>query len=123
MIFEPKTEKQLAESRVLHAGVYQFEILEAWEKTSAAGNPMIELKVQVTNGNGISRTLADYLLAKGIRAEKLLHCCVACGLRERYDSGSLSDEDFRGKRGRLRVGIEKKKGYPERNVIEDYLAA
>lgn len=123
MIFEPKTEKQLAESRVLHAGVYQFEILEAWEKTSAAGNPMIELKVQVTNGNGISRTLADYLLPKGIRAEKLLHCCVACGLRERYDSGSVSHDDFVGKRGRLRLGIEKKKGYPERNVIEDYLAA
>jgi hypothetical protein len=121
MNFEPKNEKQLAESRVLHAGVYQFEILDAWEKTSNAGNPMIELRVLVSNGNGTSRTLADYLLPK--RAEKLLHCCVACGLRDRYDSGSLTESDFRGKHGRLRIGIEKKKGFAERNVIEDYLAS
>lgn len=122
MNFEPKDEKQLAESRPLRAGVYPFEILEAWEKTSNAGNPMIELKVQI-EANGASRTLPDYLLAKGIRAEKLLHCCIACGLRDKYDSGSVADEDFRGKRGRLRLGLEKKKGFPDRNVIEDYLAA
>src|ERR1700676_3532334 len=116
MTFEPKNEKQLAENRPLHAGVFQFEILEAWEKTSNAGNAMFELKVQVSNGNGISRTLPDYLLPKGIRAEKLLHCCVACGMRDKYDSGSVSANDFVGKRGRLRVGLEKKKGFPDRNV-------
>lgn len=120
---EPKNEKQLAENRPLHAGVFQFEILQAWEKTSAAGNPMFELKVQVTNGNGVSRTLADYLLPRGIRAEKLLRCCVACKLREKYDGGSVAPDDFVGKRGRLRLGIEKKKGFPDRNVIEDYLPA
>ena len=123
MNFEPKTEKQLAENRPLHVGVFQFEILEAWEKTSDAGNPMFELKVQITNGNGISRTLADYLLPKGVRAEKLLRCCIACGMREKYDSGALSHDDFVGRRGRLRLGLEKKKGFPDRNVIEDYLAA
>jgi hypothetical protein len=121
MEFVPKTEKQLAESRPLHAGVFQFEILEAWEKTSQAGNPMIELKVQVSNGNGISRTMPDYLLAK--RLEKMLHCCMACGIREKFDSGSVSADDFVGKRGRLRVGLEKKRGFPDRNVIEDYIAA
>lgn len=123
MIFEPKNEKQLAESRVLHAGVYQFEILEAWEKTSNAGNLMFELKVQISNGNGISRTLADYLLPKGVRAEKLLRCCIACGIRDKYDSGSVPPDAFVGKRGRLRLGLEKRRGFPERNVIEDYLAA
>lgn len=121
MIFEPKNEKQLAENRPLHAGVFQFEIVEAWEKTSNAGNPMFELKVNVTNGNGISRTLADYLLPKGVRAEKLLHCCVACNMRDKYESGAVSPGDFVGKRGRIRLGLEKKKGYPDRNVIDDYL--
>ena len=123
MEFVPKNEKQLAENRPLHAGVFSFEILEAWEKTSQAGNPMFELKVQISNGNGISRTLADYLLPKGVRAEKLLHCAIACGLRHEYDSGSLPASSFVGKRGRLRLGLEKKKGFPDRNVIEDYLAA
>jgi hypothetical protein len=123
MQFEPKNEKQLAENRPLHAGVFQFEILEAWEKISAAGNPMFEIRVQLSNGNGVSRTLPDYLLPKGVRAEKLLHCCIATGMRDKYDSGLLSPDDFVGKRGRLRVGIEKKKGFPDRNQIEDYLAA
>lgn len=123
MTFEPKNKKQLADNKPLHSGVFNFEILEAWEKTSQAGNPMFELKVQISNGNGVSRTLADYLLPKGVRAEKLLHCCIACGIREKYDSGSLAPDDFVSRRGRLRLGLEKKKGFPERNVIEDYLAA
>ena len=123
MVFEPKNEKQLAENKPLHAGVFQFTILQAWEKTSQAGNPMFELKVEITNGNGISRTLPDYLLPKGVSAEKLLQCAIACGLRAEYDSGSLPADAFIGKRGRLRLGIEKRKGFPDRNVIEGYLAA
>jgi len=123
MEFVPKDEKAIAENKPLNAGVFQYEILEAWEKTSQAGNPMFELKVQVTNGNGVSRTLVDYLLPKGIRAEKLLHCCISCGIRDVYDSGSLPASAFVGRRGRLRLGIEKRKGFPDRNVIEDYLAA
>jgi hypothetical protein len=123
MTFDPQNEKTLAENKPLHAGVFQFEILQAWEKTSQAGNPMFEIRVQVTNGDSVSRTLADYLLPKGIRAEKLLHCCISCGIRDLYDSGSLPASAFVGKRGRLRLGIEKRKGFPDRNVIEDYIAA
>jgi hypothetical protein len=41
--------------------------------------------------------------------------------RHAYARGSLSDSDFRGKRGRLRLGVEKKKGFPDRNIIADYV--
>ena len=123
MQFTPKSEQEITDSKVAKAGIYAFEIQDAWEKKSAAGNDMFELKVEVSNGNGMRRTLPDYLLPKGISAEKLLHCSIACGIRAKYDSGLLSHEDFIGKRGRVRLGIEKKKGFPDRNVIEDYLAA
>lgn len=119
MQFQPKTEKEIAESRLLPNGEYDFEIIEAKEKTSAAGNDMIELKLRVSNGDGIARMLTDYLLPK--RAAKLRNCCAACGVLQKYESGLVSDDDFPGKRGRLKLAIEKKRGYPDRNVVADYL--
>jgi hypothetical protein len=95
MNFQPQTEKQIADGKLLPRGNYDFEILDAEEKTSSAGNAMIELKVQVANGNGASRILPDYLVPK--RAEKLRHCCAVCGLLEKYESGVLADDDFVGK--------------------------
>jgi hypothetical protein len=117
--FEPKSEKEIADGRLLPKGEYDFEIIDAAEKKSAANNDMIELKVRVLNGTGQPRTLADYLLPK--RAGKLRNCCAACGLLDKYENGCLSDDDFPGKRGRLKLGIEKRKGYADRNVIADYL--
>jgi hypothetical protein len=120
MNFQPRTETQIAAGKLLPRGDYYFEILDAWEKKSAAGNDMIELKVRISNDDGVVRTLSDYLVGK--RPEKLRHCCVVCGLLEKYESGCLSNDDFPGKRGRLRLTIEKsRKGYPDRNVVKDYL--
>ena len=121
MNFQPRSEREIAETALLRKGEYDFLIIDASEKRSAAGNEMIELKLNVSHGNGLTRTLNDYLVAK--RPDKLRHCCVACGLLEKYESGCLSEDDFIGKRGRLRLAVEKsRKGYPDRNVVEDYLA-
>src|ERR1700685_2226750 len=119
MNFQPKTEQQIADSRLLPKGEYDFEIIDAEEKTSAAGNDMVELKVRVTNANDLSRTLTDYLLPK--RAGKLRNCCAACGILDKYDSGCVSHDDFPGRKGRLKLAVEKKKGYEPRNVVADYL--
>jgi hypothetical protein len=121
MTFEPKSEKEIADGRLLPKGEYDFEIIDATEKKSAANNDMIELKVRVSDGTGHSRTLTDYLIPK--RPEKLRNCCAACGFLDKYESGSLSDDDFPGKRGKLKLGIEKKRGYPDRNVVAAYLVA
>jgi hypothetical protein len=121
MNFQPKTEKEIADGKLLPRGEYDFEIADAWEKKSAAGNEMIELKVQVSNDKGLSRTLSDYLLEK--RAGKLRNCSNACGLLDKYESGLLSNDDFVGKRGRLKLGVEKDRAgkYPPKNIIVDYL--
>jgi len=123
MNFKPCTEQELADRKLWPKGDYAFEITDAEEKVSQqGGNPMIELKVRISRPDGVPKTLTDYLLEK--TPEKFRHCCEACGLLAKYDTGVVADDDFVGKRGRLRLGIEKAKkhsGYPDRNVIADYL--
>jgi hypothetical protein len=124
MNFQPKTEQEIIESKLWPKGDYAFEIVDGFDKTSkTSGKPMIELKVKLSNGNGQGRTITDYLLAE--TPEKLRHAADACGLLDRYKTGSLSGNEFRGKRGRLKLGIEKdkKRQYPDKNVVLDYICA
>ncbi len=121
MNFTPRTEEEIADSKLCKKGVYDFEVLDACEKISKAGHPMIELKIRVSNGDGVARTLPDYLLDEV--PEKLRHACAACGLLEKYETGVLSNDDFVGKQGKLRLGIERaRNGYPAKNVVADYLS-
>lgn len=124
MNFQPKTEQEIAESKLLPRGEYDFEIVDAFEKQSkTSGKPMLELKLKLSNGKGAGRTITDYLLAEA--PEKLRHAADACGLLDKYKTGSLSNNDFRGKRGKLKLGIEKdrKHTYPDKNVVLDYLCS
>jgi|SRR5581483_4624424 len=117
MEFQPKTEQEIADSKLLKRGIYDFEIEAAAEKISKAGHPMFEVKLRL-NGNG--RVVIDYLLPE--LAEKFRNAAAACGLLDRYETGQLSETDWRGKRGKLKLGIEKaKNGYPVKNVVLDYL--
>lgn len=122
MNFTPKTEQEILDGKLWPKAIYPFEILEGEDKVSQGkNNPMIELKVKITWSDGSTRTITDYLLGLDKTAEKLRHCCAACGLLRKYDSGSVAGSDFRGKRGKLRLGVEKKKGFADRNVIADYV--
>jgi len=124
MNFEPQTEQQLIENRLWSKGDYEFEILDGLDKTSkTSGKPMIELKLKLSNGNGQRRAITDYLLAE--TPEKLRHAAEACGLLDRYNTGKLSGAEFKSRRGRLKLGIEKdkKKIYPDKNIVLDYLCA
>lgn len=123
MNVKPCSEKEIAESKLFPKGIYDFEIMDAFEKNSKkSGKPMIELKLRVSSGNGSGRIISDYLLNE--TREKLRHAAAACGLLDKYETGAVSDRDFRGKRGKLKLGIEKDKThtYPDKNVVADYLA-
>lgn len=123
MNFQPRTEQEIQDAKLWKKGEYAFEIVDAAEKQSKAGHPMIELKLRISDGDGKNRMLTDYLVAE--RPEKLRHCCSALGLLAKYESGILADDDFVGGRGKLRLGIEKdrKHVYPDKNVVLDYICA
>ena len=121
MKFQPKTEKEIAESGLLPPGTYDFEISSAEEAVSSAGNDMIKLTLHVYEDSGARRTLFDYLL--GALPHKLRHAAEVCGLLNDYENGTLDAGDFEQKTGRIKVGIQKDKNgqYPDRNSVLDYI--
>lgn len=97
-------------------------IREAAERPSARGNDMIELTVAVPDGRGGERLFKDYLTSTPLGALRLRHACEAVGALDRYTSGEISASDFPGHAVRVKIGIEKRRGYAPRNIIEDYAA-
>lgn len=124
MNFKPQTEQEIIESKLWPKADYDFEIVDAFDKNSkTSGKPMIELKLKLSRAGGSTRIISDYLLVE--TPEKLLHAATAVGLLDKYKTGSLSGEDFRGKRGKLKLAIEKDKKhvYPDKNTVLDYVCA
>lgn len=121
MNFKPISQQDAAGMQLFPKGEYTFEVLEGEDKTSQAGNPMIELKIRVTNREGAIREVKDYLLEQW--PVKLRHAAEACGLVDQYDSGELVGADFIGKTGKLKLTIEKDKNkkFPDKNAVVDYL--
>lgn len=121
MKFTPKSDKELAEERLLPEGTYGFEISGGEDKTSKAGNDMIELTVRVFKPDGSFLLVTDYLMEAILY--KVSHAAKACGLEDKYMAGSLSGQDFIGKTGELKLGIQKDKNgtYPDKNVVKDYI--
>src|SRR5271154_4291917 len=101
--FTPKTEDEIAKENLIPDGVYPFEVINATQKTSKAGNPMIHLEHRVFVED---RTflLDDYLLEK--IAYKLRHFCAQTGLLPMYQQGHFAAEDCLGKGGWVKIGTK-----------------
>lgn len=121
MRFSPKTDKELAESNLLPAGEYDYEVISAEDAVSKSGNEMIKLKLRIFHGES-ERTIFDYLMEAV--PGKLKRFCDQNGMQSAYHNGTLTAEDCYGKLGRCQIGIEKDKSgnYPDRNGIKNYPA-
>ena len=72
------------------------------------------------DGRGGERLFKDYLTNTPLGALRLRHACEAVGALDRYNAGEISASDFLGHTVRVKIGVEKKRGYAPRNIIEDY---
>jgi hypothetical protein len=103
---------------LLKAGWYPARITEAVEKPSRRGNDMIELTVVADE-----RELRDWLTDSDMGAAKLRSCCNAVGALDAYEAGEISQADFPGHDVQVKIIVEKRRGFPDQNRIEDYRPA
>jgi hypothetical protein len=118
MRFEPKSADEIALDSMLPEGIYPFEVMQATDKISQAGNEMIELKL-VVFGDGSTPHVFDYLLEK--LAYKLRHFAETTGLLAAYEAGELTAEMCLNRDGYCKLAVEKKAGYEPRNTVKDYV--
>lgn len=126
MRFQPKTEREIAEAGLLPAGEYDFEVIEAEDTQSKAGNDMVALKLSVyDNKDGATRRVDDWLVDTDGGAYKIRHFASATGLLTLYEKGSLPASEMIGRVGRCKIAIRKDKtgNYPDKNSVTDYVKA
>lgn len=127
MNFQPKTAEEIKAVEAKRAEQFlipnktecDFEVVEATDETSRAGNGMIHVKLHVFHGNGY-KIIDDYLL--GAMEAKLRHFCETTGMLTKYEAGTLAAADCKGRGGKVVIRVEKAKGdYPAKNVVRDYV--
>lgn len=125
MRFQPKTEAEVNAANLLPGGEYLFEVSEAEEQKSKAGNDMVKLKLYVFDDEERRHVIFDYLVGTESAAYKLRHFAESIGLIAQYEHGEIRAEQMITRTGKCQVGIQKDKGgqYPDKNVIRDYVIA
>jgi hypothetical protein len=120
-----RSESELLKSTLLlPVGDYDGECREAAEGLSRNNNARIETVWIVRDADGNEREFHDYLTDVGRGALKLRRACAAVGAIGKYEAAAeITPADFVGQVCRLKIGIEKRRGWPDRNVIEDYAPA
>lgn len=122
MKFAPKTDAEVKQDseKLWDAGMYDFEVLNGTDKTSKAGNEMIQLRIKIFSSEGEEKIIYDYLMES--IGYKLRHACEAMGLLGKYEGGELVGGDFEGCTGRLKLRVGKpQEGYATKNEVGDYL--
>lgn len=124
MRFNPKTEDEV--KRIFEKGDYPFLVIDALEKTSAKGRPMLQVKLKVFHPAIPSKTVIvdTFLLIDEPNFEFLLrHFAYSVGLGQKYEIGSIEPQECMNKEGTVRLGVETDKSgqYPPRNKAMDFL--
>lgn len=118
MKFQPKTKEEFNAERLLPKGTYDGLIIKAEEKTSAKGNDMIAVTVQVYHGSQ-SVLVNDWLLAG---SQKLLDFCETTGLADAYMRGEVDAEMVNDRNVTVKIGIEPAKGeFQAKNKVAAYV--
>jgi hypothetical protein len=115
--------EKAARPSLLRAGWYDGEFGQVIERVSQQGNEMFDARIIVQEADGTTHEIRDFLLDMGRNGLKFYRACCAVQVGDRYEAKQeISASDFIDHAVRVKIGIEKKRGYPDRNIIEDYAA-
>jgi hypothetical protein len=116
--------QRLAKRALVAAGWHDARITEAVEKRSKRNNEMLEATVIVPAADGSERTLRDWFTDSPLGALKLRHAAEAVGALAKYEQqGEIGPADLAGHDVRVKISVEKRRGYPDANRIDDYAVA
>ncbi|MDE2104453.1 MAG: hypothetical protein KGL39_44875 [Patescibacteria group bacterium] len=114
--------KQASELGLFPPGDYDFEVYDASEEESSAGNEMIKLTLHVFNSEGSRRTVFDYLVSAPNSAFKIRHFAEATRTVSQYERGALMASELVQRTGRCKLRIKKGTGnYQDQNAVADYI--
>jgi len=121
MQFQPKSEEECSNFKLLKEGEADFAVKTASDEVSENNNEMIKLSLECFDSEGQKSIVTDYLL--DACAFKLRHFCYAIGIGDRYEAGNVQAEDCLAGGGRCLIRHEKDKSgkYPPKNKIGDYI--
>jgi hypothetical protein len=114
--------KKSASRKLPKAGWYDGEIEDALETTSQNNNDMFKCTVSFTDAAQVKFTLTTYLLDTPKTGLVLRHACLARGVLAKFEeSRSVDASDLPGP-VRVKIGIEKRRGWADRLKVEDFAA-
>lgn len=122
MKFIPLTNEQIdAISPTFEPGLNEFIVKDAIQKTSKAGNEMIELKLEVSDNKDHTALIYDYIVSKDNCMWKLKNFCEQVGLIENYNIGFIEPSDCLNKTGTCITRYRKATTeFSERLIIKEY---
>jgi hypothetical protein len=115
---EDAARRASAPRKLLRPGWHDATIKEAVEKPDRHGQDMIELGVVVGE-----TTLRDWLTSHEKGQAKLRSCCVAVSALDAYEVEEVSQDLFPGHDVQVKISVEKRRGFPDQNRIDEYRAA
>lgn len=113
---------------MLPDGIYDFAVLESKFGYSQAGNPKIDLKVQIIH-EGEAFNVFDSLVGTKRMAYRVKHFAETTGCEKEYLAKQFNEHTPKNRRGkcviRQRAAQPKSDGsggmWPAKNVVEDYV--
>lgn len=120
MKFKVLSEEELADKMGnLSPGKSDFQIFEAEDKVSKAGNPMLALNLKVWDQNGREGRVFDYITANA--QWKLKKMLEAVGMEKEYEQGEVDPNQLMGKSGQLTLVMTKDPERGDRLNVKNYL--
>tara|TARA_R110002110_G_scaffold258930_1_gene474705 strand:+ start:215 stop:643 length:429 start_codon:yes stop_codon:yes gene_type:complete len=117
--YNPEDVKENTSFEPWEKGIYEAEIIEAEKMQSKKGNDMIRLNVLVTDDDGKTTRIYDYIVIPSL-LYKLKSICRC--MNWEFD-GTLDESTLVDTRYRVKLGIDKGNAeYPEpKNKIDKYV--
>jgi hypothetical protein len=120
MNFNPDHAPETADLPLLDEGDHTLVVLDAEETVSNSGNDMIRLRLGKAT-QPACEPIRDFLVATEAALWKVRQFATAAGLSDKFDSGTLTEDDCIGRYVKARIVHESDPGFDPQAKVAKYL--